>query len=158
MARFGAKLMICAALAASGCATASDQEVGGIVLGAALGAAVGAQAAGSSDRALGAALGGALGAFLGREIGRALADDDRRYHDEAAERALWHDGYGRPYAWRNPRTGFRGEIAPLSGSYRDRFGRVCRPFSDTVIFPDGMRRTARGVACYEGGRWMIDRY
>lgn len=148
----------CVAGLLAGCASGSGSEVGGTVLGAALGAALGAQVAGGSDRVVGAALGGALGAWLGHEIGRQIAEDDRRYHDRAAEAALWDSRYDRPQLWRNPQTGVHGEITPLSRSYRDRNGRVCRRFSDTIYYPDGGRRTVRGVACYDHGGWAVERW
>jgi len=155
--RIGAAVTASCILALGACATNGEGEVGGMLLGAAVGAAIGAELAGDSDSAVGAALGAALGAYLGREIGQSLAEGDGRSHDEAARDALWNNAVGQPERWSNPRSGFRGEITPLSRTSRDPVRGLCRRFRDTVVPPDGAPRTFEGVACLRDGQWTVER-
>lgn len=146
------------ALSLAGCETLdnmSSREVTGTVVGGALGGLVGSQFGGrSSDRVLMAGLGVALGAYVGNRIGHAMDKRDIAEHDRAAQEAMWSRRSGTPYAWRTDNAS--GQVAPTADAYRDPSGRSCRPFSDTVTFRDGYRRTVQGTTCLNtDGQWVV---
>jgi surface antigen len=151
------KALVAAALALSlgACESMGQHETSGTLIGGALGALIGSQFGGdTSDRVLAAGLGAALGGYVGNRIGRSMDERDRMEHDRAAQRALWDNGSGRPYAWTGQEAS--GQVLPRGDSYRDRDGRLCRPFTDTVTFRDGYRRSVEGTACLSrDGRWVV---
>lgn len=143
------------ALSLTACAEMSDRELTGTVVGGALGGLVGSQFGGRhTDRALMTGLGVALGAYVGNRIGHAMDERDIAEHDRAAQEAMWSHRSNQYYDWRTNNA--YGQVGPTADAYRDRSGRSCRPFSDTVTFRDGYRRTVQGTACLNpDGQWVV---
>lgn len=144
--------------ALAGCETLgdmSDREMTGTIVGGALGGVVGSQFGGRhTDRAMMTGLGVALGAYVGNRIGHAMDERDMARHDQAAQEAMWSHRSGQPYAWQGDNAS--GQVAPMADAYRDRDGRSCRRFNDTVTFRDGYRRSVEGTACLNAdGQWVV---
>ena len=141
----------------SGCATMSENETAGTILGGVAGAVVGNQFGKGSGNTAATALGAVIGAAVGRNIGQSLDATSRQRAGAAAERALETADVGESITWENPSN----EGGPAYGSATvtrqgaDSEGRTCREFQQTVII-GGREEQSYGTACRDGnGDWKI---
>ena len=145
------------ALALSGCATMSENETAGTILGGVAGAVVGNKFGKGSGKTAATALGAVIGASVGRNIGQSLDANSRRQAGVATERALETAGIGESITWENPSN----EGGPAHGSATvtrqgaDSEGRTCREFQQTVTI-GGREEQSYGTACRDdNGDWKI---
>ena len=145
------------ALALSGCATMSENETAGTLIGGVTGAVVGNQFGKGSGRTAATALGAVIGATVGRNIGQSLDETSRQRAGAAAGQALETAAVGESITWENPDN----EGGPAYGSATvtrqgaDPEGRTCREFQQTVII-GGREEQSYGTACRDdNGDWQI---
>lgn len=145
------------ALALSGCATMSENETAGTILGGVAGAVVGNKFGKGSGRTAATALGAVIGASVGRNIGQSLDATSRQRAGAAAEHALETAGIGESITWENPSNdgGPARGSATVTRQGSDSEGRTCREFQQTVII-GGREEQSYGTACRDGnGDWKI---
>lgn len=154
-----------AVMAVSGCAGGrSGDGVGGTGIsrstigagaGAVGGALIGSTIGAGSGRTAAIIIGGLIGALAGSEIGRTMDENARLRAAEARYDALERGPSGRPTEWRDPDSGYSGDITP-EPAYRSDRGEVCREYTETIRI-DGRDETAVGVACRDerDGTWRI---
>ena len=151
--------LIIAALgtALSGCATMSENETAGTILGGVAGAVVGNQFGKGSGRTAATALGAVIGASVGRNIGQSLDETSRHRAGAAAEHALETADIGESIIWENPDNAggpARGS-ATVTRQGSDSEGRTCREFQQTVTI-GGRQEQSYGTACRDAnGDWKI---
>ena len=143
--------------ALSGCATMSENETAGTIIGGVAGAVVGSKFGKGSGKTAATALGAVIGATVGRNIGQSMDATSRQRAGAAAERALETADVGESITWENPAN----ESGPAQGSATvtrqgaDGDGRTCREFQQTVII-GGREEQSYGTACRdENGDWKI---
>lgn len=142
--------VLLAPMIATGCTTGPNETVGTLG-GAAVGAAVGSQIGDGSGRLVATALGTVAGGLVGQQLGRRLDERSRERALAAEYRALEYGASGQPVTWRNPDSGYYGEVTPQSAYQVN--GRDCRQYVHT-IYVDGQPQTARGTACRQAdGTW-----
>ena len=145
------------ALALSGCATMSENETAGTVIGGVAGAVVGNKFGKGSGKAAATALGAVIGATVGRNIGKSLDETSRRRADAAAHEALETADVGEHITWQNPDNagGSAHGSATVTRHGADSEGRTCREFQQTVII-GGREEQSYGTACRDdNGDWKI---
>ena len=140
-----------------GCATMSENETAGTVLGGVAGAVVGNQFGKGSGKTVATALGAIIGATAGRNIGKSLDATSQARAGAAAEEALDTAAVGESISWENPGN----ESGPAHGSGTvtrqgiDSAGRTCREFQQTVTI-GGREEQSYGTACLdENGDWKL---
>ena len=144
-------------IALSGCATMSENETAGTVIGGVAGAVVGNKFGGGSGKTAATALGAVIGAAVGRNIGQSLDETSRQRAGAATYEALETAEIDEPIAWENPDNSggpARGSATVTRhGATAD--GRTCREFQQTVII-GGREEQSYGTACRdENGDWKI---
>ncbi|THD61476.1 glycine zipper 2TM domain-containing protein [Phenylobacterium sp.] len=96
------------AMAQESCQQRSENRTAGTVLGAVGGALLGSAVAGRHDRGEGAVIGGVGGAVVGSNLSKGprdcahaygYYDNDNRWHDNGADRAVAYGYYDRSGAW-----------------------------------------------------------
>ncbi|MFD0986782.1 RT0821/Lpp0805 family surface protein [Methyloligella solikamskensis] len=131
-------------------ACASKQDTGTLI-GAAAGGLIGNQFGSGGGRVAATAVGAVAGGIIGNTIGANMDARDRQMAAAAEYRALEYGQPGRPVAWDNPNSNYRGQVE--AGNYYDRGGSRCRPFTHT-IYIDGRPEVSRGTACRQpDGTW-----
>ena len=143
--------------AVSGCATMSENETVGTILGGVAGAVVGNKFGDGSGRAAATAIGAVIGATAGRNIGQTLDATSRQRAGAATEHALETAGIGESIIWENPDNagGAAHGSATVTRQGADSEGRTCREFHQTVII-GGREEQSYGTACRdENGDWKI---
>ena len=88
----------------AGCATMTENETAGTVLGGVAGAVIGNQFGKGSGRTAATALGAIIGATAGRNIGKALDETSQARAGAAAEQALETAAVGSPITGRTRTT------------------------------------------------------
>ena len=141
----------------SGCATMSENETAGTILGGVAGAVVGNKFGKGSGKTAATALGAVIGATVGRNIGQSLDATSRQRAGAAAEQALETADVGESITWEN----LSNEGGPAHGSATvtrqgaDSEGRTCREFQQTVTIA-GREEQSYGTACRDdNGNWKI---
>ena len=150
-------LLITAFAATGGCASMSENETAGTILGGVTGAVVGNQFGKGDGRTAVTALGAVIGATVGRNIGKSLDATSQARAGAATEKALETAAVGEAITWENPDN----ESGPVHGTATvtrqgsDSEGRTCREFQQTVVI--GRREEqSYGTACRdENGDWRI---
>ena len=145
------------ALILSGCATMSENETAGTIIGGVAGAVVGNKFGKGSGKTAATALGAVIGATVGRNIGQALDENSRRQAGAAAEHALETADVGEAITWENPDNagGPAHGSATVTRQGADSEGRTCREFQQTVII-GGREEQSYGTACRDdNGDWKI---
>ena len=140
-----------------GCATMSENESAGTILGGVAGAVVGNQFGKGSGKTVATALGAIIGATAGRNIGQSLDERSRQRAGAAAEKALDTAAVGESITWENQAN----ESGPAHGSATvtrqgsNSEGRTCREFQQTVTV-GGREEQSYGTACRdENGDWKL---
>ena len=148
---------LAAAALTSGCATMSESETAGTVLGGVAGAVVGNQFGKGSGRTAATALGAIIGATAGRNIGKSLDATSQARAGAAAEQALETADVGESITWENAAN----EGGPAHGAATvirqgaDSDGRTCREFQQTVTI-GGRQEQSYGTACRDAnGDWKL---
>ena len=152
-----ATLLTAALTAATGCASMSQQETAGTVLGGVAGAVVGNQFGKGDGRTAATALGAVIGATVGRNIGQALDKTSQARAGAATERALETADIGEAITWenRNNAEGPAHGTATVVRQGSDSEGRTCREFQQTVVI-GGREEQSYGTACRdENGDWKV---
>ena len=156
--RFVQSTLLTAALAATtGCASMSQQETAGTVLGGVAGAVVGSQFGKGDGRTAATALGAVIGATVGRNIGKALDETSRQRAGAATEQALKTAAVGEEISWENPENsgGPARGTATVTREGSDSEGRTCREFQQTVVI-GGREEQSYGTACRDAnGDWQL---
>jgi uncharacterized protein YcfJ len=115
------------AMAQETCQERSENRAAGTVLGAVGGALLGSAVAGRGDRGAGAVIGGVGGAVVGSNLSRGprdcahaygYYDNDNRWHDNGADRAVAYGYYDRSGAWIDGAPSVAGYSA--NAGYQDR--------------------------------------
>ena len=143
--------------AIAGCATMSENETAGTILGGVAGAVIGNQFGDGKGRTAATALGAVIGATVGREIGHALDQTSRRRADAAARTALDTASVGEGIRWENPANsgGPAYGTATITRQGADREGRTCREYQQTVVV-GGKEVQSYGTACRDdNGDWKV---
>ena len=139
----------------AGCATMSENETAGTVLGGVAGAVVGNQFGKGSGKTAATALGAIIGATAGRNIGKSLDNTSQARAGAAAEQALESAAVGETITWENPDNGdgpARGS-ATVTRQGTGTAGRTCREFQQTVTI-GGREEQSYGTACRDAnGDW-----
>ena len=144
-------------VALSGCATMSENETAGTLIGGVAGAVVGNQFGKGTGKTAATALGAVIGATAGRNIGRSLDATSRQHAGAAAHRALDSADIGQSINWENPDNagGPAYGSATVTRQGTDGAGRTCREFQQTVII-GGREEQSYGTACRDGnGDWKL---
>ena len=102
---------------------------------------------------VGLGLGTLLSPSFGPDTGAPhLSAEIAAVSDPAIRRLLESTPSGEAVAWKSARTGTSGQFAPLS-TFRDRAGRICRQFIQSVSGDGGERRVS-AISCQAGsGAW-----
>ena len=123
----------------------------GTVAGAVAGGVIGNQFGSGSGKVAATVAGAVLGGLIGHSIGTSLDEADRQRAMAAEYRALQYGQAGQRVVWRNPNSGYYGEVVP--GPYYDSGTGRCRDYTHT-IYIDGRPEVARGTACRQpDGTW-----
>ena len=141
----------------TGCATMSESETAGTVLGGVAGAVVGNQFGKGSGNTVATALGAIIGATAGRNIGRHLDETSRTRAGAAAEQALETAAVGESITWENSanESGAAHGSATVTRQGTDSEGRTCREFQQTVTI-GGRQEQSYGTACRDqNGDWRL---
>ena len=141
----------------SGCATMSENETAGTIVGGVAGAVVGNTFGKGTGRTAATALGAVIGATVGRNIGKSLDETSRRRAGAAAREALDTAEVGEAITWENPDNagGPAHGAATVTRQGADSRGRTCREFQQTVTI-GGRQEQSYGTACRDdNGDWQI---
>ena len=148
---------VAAAALVSGCATMSENETAGTILGGGAGPVVGNQFGKGSGKTVATALGAIIGATAGRNIGKSLDQTSQARAGAAAEQALDTAAVGETITWENPvnADGPARGSATVTRQGTDSDGRTCREFQQTVTI-GGREEQSYGTACRdENGDWKL---
>jgi len=153
--RLAGALILVAGLA-GGCAntgTPLDQFGQKSQLGAVLGATGGGLlAAAAGGGSTGIAAGVLLGGLTGGVVGNNLDNQDRRFMQQASQRALETAPTGKPTTWKNPDGGHSGSFTPTRTIERAD-GSYCREYQQTITI-GGEQQQGVGSACrLPDGSW-----
>ena len=143
--------------AVAGCATMSENETAGTILGGVAGAVIGNQFGDGKGRTAATALGAVIGATVGREIGHTLDQTSRNRATAATRRALDTASVGEGITWENPANsgGPAHGTAKITRQGADSQGRTCREYQQTVVI-GGKEVQSYGTACRDhNGDWEI---
>jgi len=141
--------------ARAACAPDSTEGVLGGLAGAALGGILGSNIGSGSGKTVATIGGAVLGGLAGNQIARELTCQDQAYMYDTTQTSLERYPSGQSAEWRNPDSGHRGTVTPVS-TYKNASGKHCREFEQT-IFIDGKPENAKGAACRQpDGTWAIE--
>ena len=141
----------------AGCATMSENETAGTILGGVAGAVVGNQFGKGSGKTVATALGAIIGATAGRNIGKSLDATSQVRAGAAARQALDTAAVGESITWENPAnaSGPARGSATVTRQGNDSGGRTCREFQQTVTIA-GRQEQSYGTACRDqNGDWKL---
>ena len=145
-------ITLVAVFAISGCDTLKTKEGQGAALGGLAGAAIGSQIGHGWGTALAVGAGVVGGAMLGGNVGRKMDQSDKYEQQQAAARAFESAPSGQSVAWKNPDSGYYGNVTPTH-TYQRSDGSYCREFASTVVI-EGQTETVHGTACRRSdGNW-----
>jgi surface antigen len=154
--RGGAIGAILAVLLLTACQNTQDSGIGpktaiGGLGGAAAGGLLGAALGGGGT---GIAAGALLGGLIGGAVGNVLDENDKRYANQTAQRALERAPSGTATTWKNPDSGHSGSVTPTH-TYQTSNGAYCREFQQEITI-DGKPQRSYGTACRQpDGSWKI---
>ena len=143
--------------AVSGCATMSENETAGTILGGVAGAVVGNQFGKGGGKTAATAIGAIIGATVGREVGHSLDQTSRQRAAAATHQALESAALGQGITWENPgnQGGAAYGEAVITRQGADGEGRTCREYQQTVTI-GGQQVQSYGTACRDAnGDWQI---
>jgi surface antigen len=121
--------------------------LGGAAAGGLLGAALGGGGTGVVAGAL-------VGGLLGGAVGNVLDQNDRRYANETAQKALEKAPSGQATTWKNPDSGHSGSVTPTR-TYQTSNGSYCREYQQEITI-DGKPQRSYGTACRQpDGSWKV---
>ena len=119
--------------------------LGGAAAGGLLGAALGGGGTGIAAGAL-------LGGLIGGAVGNVLDENDKRYANETAQKALEKAPSGTATSWKNPDSGHSGTVTPTH-TYQSSNGSYCREYQQEITI-DGKPQRSYGTACRQpDGSW-----
>jgi surface antigen len=121
------------------CGSLGPRALSGALIGGLSGAAVGAGLGAAAGNGRGAAIGAGAGLLVGLIAGMAKGhelDQNDCLQAQVALQQLENQPTGRPVEWSNPGTGSHGAFVPVSDSYTQTDGRVCRKISANYYMKD----------------------
>lgn len=136
------------AVALSGCASITNEQVGSVAGGVA-GGLLGSTIGGGSGKVIAAAGGAFLGTVLGAQIGKYMDKVDRMQ----MQMALENTPTGETKTWKNPDNGNQYRISPTKTYYQNQ--QPCREYITNAII-GGKQEKVVGQACRQAdGSWKI---
>ncbi len=142
-------------LVITGCSTNFGVEKGiEALFGAMIGGSSRSERGNGNGRLVGAGTEDLFGPFAGSEIGRALDETDKRYAQEAYEKAIETSRTGEATSWENSGSGNSGTYTPTV-SYRTAQGQYCRDFMQSIS-AGAATQDSSGTACRnQNGIWEL---
>lgn len=125
-------------------------QIGGGLLGGIAGGIAGSQIGGGSGKVAAIIGGSILGLALGSYVGGYMD----RMDQQQVSKTLEHQPSGQASQWRNPDSGNRYQVTPIS-TYQTDSGQYCREFV-TEVTVGGKVEQAYGTACrMPDGTWKM---
>ena len=125
-----------------------------VLFGAMVGGSSGSERGNGNGRLLAVGMEDLFRPFTGSGIGRALDDTDKRYAQEAYEKAIEASRTGEVTSWENSGSGNSGTYTPTV-SYRTAQGQYCRAFMQSIS-AGAATQDSSGTACRnQNGIWEL---